>query len=245
MVRILALILLLGMFIGHAAASGAQFVIVESTAARLPPGSIVDAAKPLTLVAGERLALVGEDGAVVRLQGPSSGLPIPSDSSASGERRVVQALSRLFASEQQAPRWAAWGGFRGNEAPQGLEAATPSDVWAWNLYRSDVLCAPAGIEPSLWRPDTDRDRRIVLLHLSTGKEAEAEFAAGQETVPWPKAVPLLDGGEYSVRDASNLWERRLTLRIIPAGEGRSIQQIAWMSDAGCLRQARLLVGRLQ
>jgi hypothetical protein len=244
MVRILALASVLAMFVGLASASGGQLVIVESTVAKLPPGSIVDAAKPLTLAVGERLALVGEDGKVVRLQGPSSGLPFPADSSASGERGVVQALSRLFASDQPAPAWAAWGGFRG-EASQGGEAANPTEVWAWNLYRSDIICAPTGIEPSLWRPDAGRDQRVVLLHLSTGREAEVEFAAGQQSVLWPKAVPLLDGGEYAVRDAGNLWERRLTLRVIPAGESRDIRQIAWMSDAGCLRQARLLVTRLQ
>jgi len=245
MVRILALVSVLAMFVGHADASGGQLVIVESTAAKLPPGSVVDAAKPLTLTVGERLALVGEDGTVVRLQGPFSGLPFPADSSASDERGVVQALSRLFAPDQPAPAWAAWGGFRGNEALQGREAANPTEVWAWNLYRSDIICAPAGIEPSLWRPDAGRDQRVVLLHLSTGKEAEVEFAAGQQSVPWPKAVPLLDGGEYAVRDAGNLWERRLTLRVIPAGERRDIRQIAWMSDAGCLRQARLMVAGLQ
>lgn len=244
MVRILALALILAMFIDHAAASGAQLVVVESTAARFPPGFIVDAAKPVTLGVGERLALVGEDGGLIRVQGPSSGLPFPANSSASGERGVVQALSRLFASDKQAAARAAWGGFRG-DAPQGLEAADPSEVWAWNLYRSDIICAPVGTEPTLWRPDPGRDRGVLLLHLSTGKEAEAEFAAGQQTVPWPKAVPLLDGGEYVVRDTANLWERRLTLRVIPAGEVRDIQRIAWMSNAGCLRQARLLVGRLQ
>ncbi|HYN38757.1 MAG TPA: hypothetical protein VES39_05855, partial [Rhodospirillales bacterium] len=128
---------------------------------------------------------------------------------------------------------------------QGREAATPPEPWAWNLYRSDSICVPAGTEPALWRPNATREQAVVLLHLSTGREAEVAFAAGEQSAPWPKAVPLLDGGEYAVRDAGNLWERRLAVRVIPADETGDIRQIAWMSDAGCLRQARLLVSRLQ
>lgn len=243
MVRESALFSVLMLFIGIGAVSAAQLVVVESTASKLPPGSIVDAAKPLTLAPGDRLALVGEDGTMIRLQGPSSGVPVAGDGPAGGDMGVVQALSRLFAANQ--PSASAWGTFRGNETLQGREAANPTEVWAWNLYRSDNICVPAGVEPSLWRADAANDQGVVLLHLSTGKEAEVEFAAGQQSALWPKAVPLLDGGEYAVRDSSNLWERRLNVRIIPAGETGDIRQIAWMSDAGCLRQARLMVAGLQ
>ena len=208
----------------------------------LPPGSIVDAAKPLTLATGERLALVGEDGTMVRLQGPSSSPPVPADPSTDGDNGVVQALSRLFAADASSSTRAAWGGFRGGEKPQGREAASPSEVWAWNVFRSDSICVPAGTQPLMWRPDAARDQNVILLHLSTGNEAEVEFATGQQSAPWPKAVPLLDGGEYVVRDAGNLWERQLAIRMVP--EAGVVRQIAWMSDAGCLRQAKLMVSRL-
>ena len=180
---------------------------------------------------------------MVRLQGPSSGAPLAADASAGGDKGVVQALSRLFASNQ--PSASAWGTFRGNETLQGREAASPSEVWSWNLYRSDSICVPAGIEPSLWRQDAAQDQQVVLLHLSTGNEAEVEFAAGQQSAPWPKGVPLLDGGEYAVRDAGNLWERHLAIRVIPVEDAGDVRQIAWMSDAGCLRQARLRLSQLQ
>jgi hypothetical protein len=242
MFRRLALSVVAAAAIGVGVASAAQFVVVESTAAKLPPGSIVDAAKPLPLAAGERVALVGEDGTMLRLQGPSSAPPTSGEVVA-GDNGVVQALSRLFAANQ--PSASAWGTFRGNETLQGREAASPPEPWAWNLYRSESICVPAGIEPSLWRPDAAREQAVVLLHLSTGKEAEVAFAAGEATGPWPKSVPLLDGGEYAVRDAGNLWERRLSVRVIPADEAGDVRQIAWMSDAGCLRQARLLVARLK
>jgi hypothetical protein len=159
------------------------------------------------------------------------------------EKGVVQALSRLFAASQ--PAASAWGTFRGSETLQDREAANPPEVWAWNLYRSDSICVPAGVEPLMWRPDATRDEGVVLLHLSTGSEAELELAPGQDHIAWPRSVPLLDGGEYAIRDAGNLWERKLLVHVIPADETGDIRQIAWMSDAGCLRQARLMVTRLQ
>lgn len=69
--------------------------------------------------------------------------------------------------------------------------------------------------------------------------------AGQHSALWPRSVPLLDGGEYAVRDPRSLWERRLVVRVIPVGEISTVRQVAWMSDAGCFRQARVLVRALR
>jgi hypothetical protein len=243
MIRVLVMLLFLTMLASVTSAMAAQLVIVESTATKWPAGSIIDTAKPLSLAAGEALTLVGEDGTLLRLTGPSSGLPGGGVAAENGDKGVVQALSRLFAAKQ--PAASAWGTFRGSETLQDREAADPPEVWAWNLYRSDSICVPAGIEPLMWRADAARDEVVVLLHLSTGSEAELELAPGQDRIAWPKSVPLLDGGEYAIRDAGNLWERKLLVHVIPADQAGDIRRIAWMSDAGCLRQARLMVARLQ
>mgnify|MGYP001167423116 CR=1 FL=1 len=234
-----SLVMLLG---GAASAMAGQLVVVDSTSPKWPAGSVVDASKPLSIGANETLTLVGEDGTLHRLTGPSSGVPGVDTAPAGSDKNVVQALSRLFAANQ--PAASAWGTFRGSEAVMDREAANPPEVWAWNLYRSDRICVPAGAQPSMWRPDASRDQGVVLLHLSTGSEAEVELAPGQDHAAWPQAVPLLDGGEYAIRDAGNLWERKLLVYVIPADEASDIRQIAWMSDAGCLRQARLMVAHL-
>lgn len=243
MVRPVAVSLLLMLFASIAGATGRELIIIDSNVPRIRPGTIVETSQPLTLFKGERLTLVGAEGAVFRLEGPASGPPAINEASPVSDDGVLQALSRLFSSDVDPATKAAWGGFRGAE--QGRDAHHPGDVWAWNLLHSDGICVPAGIAPSLWRPDATGEQDVVLLHLSTGKEADVGFAAGQHSTTWPRSVPLLDGGEYAVRDARSLWERRLTVRIVPVGEISTIRQIAWMSDAGCLRQARLLVARLQ
>jgi hypothetical protein len=245
MVRPVAVSLLLMLFASTAGATGRELIVIDSNVSRLQPGSVVEATEPLTLAQGERLTLVGDNGAVFRLDGPVSGPPAINEASGAGDDGVLQALSRLFSSDVAPATKAAWGGFRGAETPQGRGLHHPGDVWAWNLQRSDSICVPAGIAPSLWRSDASAEQSVVVLHISTGREADVAFAAAQHSALWPRSVPLLDGGEYAVRDASNLWERRLIVRIGPVGEISTIRQIAWMSDAGCLWQARLLVARLQ
>lgn len=224
-------------------AQAAQLVVVESTSPSLPAGTVVDGAQALPLAAGDRVALVREDGTLVRLTGPSSTAPGSGDASPAGDKGVVQSLSRLFAANQ--PSASAWGTFRGNEPLPGRDASNPPGVWVVNVVRSDSICVPAATEPTLWRSDAQREQVVVLLHLSTGREADVEFAAGQAEATWPKSVPLLDGGEYALRDSANLWERRLAVRVIPAEEAGAVRQIAWMSDAGCIRQARALLAGLK
>lgn len=239
MARVLAVSVLA--LVSASAARAGQFVVVESTSSKLPAGTVVESGQSLPLAAGERAALVREDGTIVRLAGPSTAPGATSGVVADGG--VVPALSRLFAANS--PSASAWGTFRGNEPLPGRDQAAAPGVWTVNILRSDSVCLPAGTDPVLWRPDATRDQAVVLLHLSTGREAELDFAAGQNSVAWPKSVPLLDGGEYALRDAGNLWERRLALRVIPPEDDGPVRRIAWMSDAGCLRQARALVAELQ
>lgn len=224
-------------------ASSGQLIVVESNTKNFPAGYVMEAPKHITLAAGEQLNLVAEDGALLRLRGPFSGVPSAARAPIEENAGVVQALSRLFAAGQPSP--SAWGTYRGNEGRHGSEAANIDEPWAWNIFRSDNICVPKGVTPTMWRSETEGRQQIVLLHLSTGAEAELELDSGQRSVAWPGTVPLLDGGEYAVRDAGNLWERKLLVYVIPDHVTGDVQQIAWMSDAGCLRQARLMITRLQ
>ena len=244
MVRPAAVSLLLMLIAGIAGAAGRQLIIIDSNVPRLTPGAIVETSQPLALSKGERLTLVGDDGMIVHLQGPASGPPAIGDAAPARDDGVVHALSRLFSSDVAPPTKGGWGGFRGDDSSQARDSG-PGDVWAWNVYRSDSICVPAGTEPSLWRPDAAGEQSVVVLHISTGKEAEVALPAGQNSAPWPRSVPLLDGGEYAVRDPRSLWERRLVIRVIPVGEISTVHQVAWMSDAGCFRQARVLVRALR
>jgi hypothetical protein len=220
----------------------AELVVIDSTVPRIAPGQIVDSTKPLTLASGARLSLVGEDGRVIRLEGPFSGAPVTGDGDGARDKGVVRALSRLFSPNH--PQDSTWGTFRGAETLRGAEALNPPDVWAFNVLRSETVCLPSGAGPILWRPHAETELMVILLHLATGREATVTFAAGEASASWPPEVALLDGGIYVIRDIANQWERRLLVRLIPVDRDTPVVQAAWMSDVGCIGQAKELVSRL-
>ncbi|MGF1640289.1 MAG: hypothetical protein ACFCUO_05015 [Rhodospirillales bacterium] len=212
-----------------------QLVVIQSSNDQILAGQLVDGAKPLSLPAGVEITLVGEDGKMTRLKGPFSGPPLPS-AAADGDPKVVAALSRLFVAG--GPGTTSLGVFRGYGATADAQGGNPPDVWAVNVYRSESLCVPEGSTPTLWRPDPGRDLSLIVLHLSTGKEGIVGFPATVHQQPWPAGVPLLDGGEYSLRDGANMWERKLVLKVVPNGLPSEAHGVAWMADNGCLRQAQ-------
>jgi hypothetical protein len=220
----------------------AELVVIDSTVPRITPGQIIDSTKPLKLAAGARLSLVGEDGRVIKLQGPYSGAPMTGEGDEARDKGVVRALSRLFSPTH--PQDSTWGTFRGAETLRGAEALNPPDVWAFNVLRSETVCLPSGAGPILWRPHAEAELMVLLLHLATGREATVTFAPGEASASWPPEVSLLDGGIYVIRDIANQWERRLLVRLIPPDRDTPVTQAAWMSDAGCIGQAKELVSRL-
>jgi hypothetical protein len=232
-----ALLFLLWPRVGEAS----QLVVIESTSPQINPGQVVDGSKSLSLPAGVQVTLVGEDGNLTKLKGPFSGAPA-GGKAAGGDKRVVAALSRLFASG--APGTSSLGAFRGYGAGADEPGLNPPDVWSVNVYRSESLCIPEGVTPMLWRPDPGRNLSLVVLHLSTGTEDTVVFPSGVHEASWPKQVPILDGGEYSLRDGGNMWERKLVLKSVPKDLPTEAHTIAWMADNGCLRQAKAQVAKL-
>ncbi|QNT68882.1 hypothetical protein [Defluviicoccus vanus] len=227
------------------AAGAAELVIVESTAPQLPAGQVINTTSPLVVPAGARIAIVGDDGKVNRIEGPYSGTPTAAapaagGAAAGGDKGVVPALSRLFA--DKGPSASSWGTFRGAEGGDGAD--TPPEVWAINMMHAETVCVPSGVEPFLWRADASQAASLILLQLATGREGAIEIIPGKQTAPWPPTLQLRDGGEYAIRDTGNTWERRLFIRVIPADKSSGIAQVAWMSDAGCVRQAKRLLTQL-
>lgn len=230
-----AAMLLAPLAIAHAT----DLVIVESTASDLPAGQVVKAGVPITIPAGTQISVVGEDGKVIRLSGPFSGLAAPA-SAAAGDKGTVQALSRLFA--DKGPAATSWGTFRGEGV--GEEAGNPPDVWSVNLLRSETVCVPTGTRPLLWRADASQPMSAILLEMRTGREGTIVLDAGQQTLPWPQTPAIVDAGEYALREPDGSGERRLVVRVIPANTATGVSEVAWMSDAGCLRQAKQLLARV-
>ncbi|NJO67723.1 MAG: hypothetical protein HC826_02000, partial [Rhodospirillales bacterium] len=108
-----------------------------------------------------------------------------------------------------------------------------------------TVCLPGGQPPLLWRADASSPLSLVLLDSASGREGSVSLDTGEQTAEWPDSLPLADNSEYAIRDADatsgDVDDRRLFFRLIPDDRTDQIQQVAWMSDAGCVRQARLLL----
>lgn len=233
---------------GLTRADAAQLVVVKTEnlqATGLQPGAVIDAGKSIELPPGAVITVVSEDGTVSKLIGPFSGKPANSGDAPS-DPAMVEALSRLFASNQ--PTANAWGTFRGNDQGTtfrgGAENGHVAPVWSVDVQHSQTACALPSQAPVLWRAEAAQAFSMTVLQLQTGREGTVTFEPGVTEMSWPQGVPLADGGDYALRDADNRWEQRVLLKLLPNDVHGTAQQAAWMSDAGCVRQARALLASL-
>ena len=225
-----------------ASMTGAQardLVVVESTAPDLPAGRVVNGSAPLSLKAGTRVTLIGDDGKVIKLDGPFNGAV--GNSAKSGDPAVVAAISRLF--EGQTAENTSLGTFRGGSHSVKGDAV-PADALAIDIRRPGTQCVAAGTGPTLWRADAGREATVALQQLPGGPGGLVRFPTSAETAAWPVSVPIADNVEYLVRDASDAWSNTLRLRLLPASAADGLHRVVWMADNGCTGQARALLATL-
>ncbi len=188
------------------------------------------------------MTIVGDDGKVIKLEGPFSGvIGTAGDAGSSGGVVVVEAISKLFSGET--PETGALGTFRGSRGA-GQAGTKAPDVWAIDVSQSETQCVPGGMVPTLWRSQASRELTIAVEYLTSKTGALVQFPAGVDVVAWPAQVPLEDGGRYSIRDSNDTWRSGLTLRVIPVEQSSTIGRAAWMAENGCAAQARTLMANL-
>jgi hypothetical protein len=230
------------------AAFAGQVVVVDSSMPALAPGKVIDADSSITLPAGARVTVVGDDGRMQTLKGPFSGA-VGARSGAGGNPAVVDTLSRLFSSPAETAALGTFrgaepqlGGFRGAGSAGG--GADAPELWAINVQRAGEQCVPAaGGLPTLWRPDAVREATVVVQRLPDGPGGLVRFAAGSQSVPWPAGVALQDG-DYTLRDSADAWASTVSLRVVPAELEDDVRRVVWMADHGCSRQAKALLANM-
>lgn len=231
----MAFLILFGLL---ASADAADLLILDSTQSDLPEGGIIDASAMLSIPAGARLTLVGEAGRKITLKGPYSGVPgAAGEAAANGfGSRMLAALSWLIVGAPADPSTV--GGLR------AVASEMPDDLWALNVSRSGDHCLRTDIPTRLWRPRADQ---AAALSIKRPRQTwvRAEWPAGQETLAWPGGVELTDDTTYLLRLGSGFAVNRLTVHLLPSDLPGDFHRAAWMSQTGCLRQARLLLSRIR
>ena len=118
------------------------------------------------------------------------------------------------------------------------------DIWMVSVSTQGDHCLRADIPTRLWRPRADA---AAVLSIKRVRQTwvRAEWPADQETLAWPGGVEPTDNTTYLMRLGSGLAVKKLTVHLLPSDLASDFHRVAWMSETGCLRQARLLLSRIR
>lgn len=217
-------------------AHAAEIVVLDSNAVRYAAGQTLDAALPITLAAGEFVAIATEDARLIRIEGPHNG---PAAGQTPDEGAVRRALAQLIVDER--PEVGGIGGVRGSD-DETQAADTRPEPWLVHAQHSGDQCAVRGQGVRLWREGA-ADAAVAELGASLeNATAEVRWNAGEQRAAWPTEMPLTDGTIYLLRPQGSLRSVPIRLHLLAPGlAGNSLAAAAWLAARGCTEQARLLL----
>lgn len=187
--------ILLGALLVTAASSASAAIIVVRavgpSAAQYPVGKSLPDGASVRLRGGDTLVLLDAKGSRT-LKGPGI-FPAAANGSGAG----VSSFSALMASAS---------GRRGRVGAV-RPPPQPRQLWQASSDKSETFCfvSPSGV---LIRRENIADAKtITVSDLATGKTAPVRFAAAQQIVEWPSAVPLVSGNRYRIGTAETVMKQ--------------------------------------
>jgi hypothetical protein len=222
---LLALTATLALFAG--AASAANLIVVEARGIALKPGTVLDAAKPLTLTQGQHVTLISEQGATLSIDGPYNAPPAAGNAG----KPIGERLAAL-GTERNA---------RTGEAgvTRGGGAAKLPAPWLVDVTRSGNVCLQENTQPVFWRPDAQSGVALVVMPVDRSWKSKADWSAGSDRITVTTDVPMHGGAAYVVNYGGT--EYALAMNTIPASLPNDDMRAAWMLQKGCEAQAEALL----
>jgi hypothetical protein len=227
------LFLMLAGSLASAAASEANYVVIEARGAGFTPGQRVQDTTPLVLKESERLTLIGPDGKTLTLRGPFTGR---ARDRAGPLAPPAQALSALLATRDE--RISAIGVVRA-----GLGAGKlPHSGWL-DAGRGGARCLREGAPVVFWRAQSDRAARLVISPADRSFALELPWPAGASSLRLPESAGF--DQQSLVQVSVDQEEFSLAFHRLPASLTEPLMQAAWMMEKGCLQQADALLRALR
>jgi hypothetical protein len=217
------------------AALAQQLVVIESTAAELPAGHVIEAGKAIKLPTGASVTLVADNGQVTTIAGPFSG--VPKAAGGKGDAGLVAALSQIVA-----PKSASSLGVTRSSGSKAAARNTASDI---DVRRPGPYCVLSGHSPTLWRSDPSKGGRVTVQQLPGNEKAVVEWPADAERVAWPPAIPIKDDSQYLVGPSWRTSQTKIAVFLVPDGLPSDPHRAVWMNNQGCVQQARALLANLR
>jgi hypothetical protein len=158
--------------------ASAAIVIVRSAGAAAkayPPGRAIPEGSSIRLGDGDMVTVLTPSSAKV-LRGPG--------------------VFAVDAADRQSLAMAAGRRARFSALRTGDVARNPS-LWDVDVSQSGKMCISDPAKLNLWRPSKDEATKLNI-RSADGRTQTLDWAAGKDTVPWPKALPIRSGSQYSI-----------------------------------------------
>lgn len=214
-----------------------ELVVIDSNAPDLSPGEVLDGAKPLELAPGTAVTVVTDDGRVRSIEGPFSGIPFAGEESEPGGNALVRSLSRLIGGKTPKPHEPGM--------MRGERLVGRPDAWSIDVIRSGAHCVSDRTGALLWRPIGVKAETLTIRRQPWGEKVSVDWPAGTNSLIWPKALPLENGGQYLIRLSSRISGTKLVVYVVPTKLPTDAHLAAWMADLGCNEQAMTLVAEMR
>lgn len=232
--KICRFLILLSFLIVPLGVHSAEIIVLESTAPGIEAGSIVQDTDIVQIPDGAVILVAEEDGTTRDIAGPYNG-PAGSAGTGTGEGGggLIANLGKLVQDRENTRQVLG--------AIRAAPGQVPPDLYLIDAARSETVCLPAGLAPRLWRPATMAAETEVSIRLFDGPSANFLWGSAEQIADWPAAVTLRDGGDYALRLGIAPRPTQLSIRLVPSSLAKPTAQAAWMYNAGCRRQAALLI----
>lgn len=227
--------LLLAVFAFARPGAAAEIVVIESTVSEVEAGAILEDTDTVSIPAGKMIVVVEEDGSSRTIDGPFEGAL--GSTGAAESAGLVANLGKLVRDREESRQVLG--------AIRAAPGQVPPEVFLVDVARSGTNCVPAGKPVRFWRPATmAMESELIVEALGVSESTRLLWPANSQLAEWPAGVTLSDGTAYRMRLAEASRSFELTLRVIPAEIEQALEQAAWMIDAGCRRQARMVLAEL-
>ena len=196
----------------------ANVVVVKSlgpSAKAYPPGKTLPESAKISLQGGDVVTVLGPASAQT-LRGPGS-----------------------FDAKQVALASAA--GQRGRfGALRAAEVAHNPSIWDVDVSAGGKVCVADPATLQMWRADSEASV-TVQIRSADGNSKELSWAAGKALAPWPTALPIKDGAEYSVEWPDGGDTSKLDVVTVASPPADLVGAAQVLIEHGCQKQLDLLV----
>lgn len=196
----------------------ANVVVIKSlgpSAKAYPPGKTLPETAKINLQGGDVVTVIGPASAQT-LRGPGN-----------------------FDAKQVALASAA--GQRGRfGALRAAEVARNPSIWDVDISTSGKVCVANPAKLQLWRADSEGPV-TVQIRSADGKAESLSWAAGKALAPWPSALPIKTGGEYSVEWPDGADTSKIEVVTVASAPTDLVGAAQVLLENGCQKQLDLLV----